>query len=246
MFLEQYIERFTHPLYPTPLALDVSGTLAGTFVRLRDTAEAQGVEYGCNLFYLAGSIDVDHGRRGDQTATDLDSARQKGHPGFCGDFHVHPYARKMSETVSIGFSTTDVVDNVENVTSTFMIRFHFVAAGPRLWLIVMYPFSKSTVGGPLTTDITVARDFLSKPPQRNQIWRDGINNRNLAPNVEDKIKSERAMWDQIPEYPAVFADANLAMNQQLAANQAYGLYIGKFGTQSGGDVGIRMIKKGGM
>jgi hypothetical protein len=50
------------------------------------------------------------------------------------------------------------------------------------------------------------------------------------------------MWNQIPEYPAVFASASRVMNMELADHHAYGLYIGEIGTQRGAVSGVRLVK----
>ena len=143
MFVEQYLERFSsNPLMPEPAALDIGGALARTMMTIRDSAEAQGIELGCNIYFLAGSFDIGMPRTGDQTAVNLDTQHQSRNDSFVGDFHVHPYARKMSPTASVGFSTGDT-DSYLTTNSKHMLRFHFVAAGPKLWLIVTYPWNSA-------------------------------------------------------------------------------------------------------
>ena len=87
-------------------------------------------------------------------------------------------------------------------------------------------------------------EFIDQNEQRYRAWERGVDAKNRALNLEDKIRVEREMWNQIPEYPAVFANANWLMNVELADFHLYGLYIGSFGTQRGAATGIRMLKQG--
>jgi hypothetical protein len=236
MFLEQYLERFqSNPLMPDPAAIDLGGTLATGMMQVRDKAETAGVEHGCNLYYLAGNFELGAPHTGTQVSVSLDTVRESANRAFVGDFHVHPYSRKMSSEVSIGFSTDDI-EGYLAITTRYSLKFYFVAAGNKLWLIIIYPWTQAQGAGPVPTvfDVAKGQSFMSDEKARYAAWTNMINQRNSAVGTDAKIAIERNLWDSIPEFPAVFATANLTMNHQLANHHRYGLYIGKFDTAANG------------
>ena len=237
MNIETYAAKTVHPLMIYPQQLEVSATLVITMFALRGTAETQGIEYGCNLFLSAGRIIAAGTIVGDQGGISLDAGGASKDPDYIGDVHVHPYRRKMSATASIGFSTDDVASYMRKRGGPGMqdlLHFHFVVAGPKVWLIVMYPWSDAKPQGEqeVANDVNEAMRFLGNDQGRYDKWRAGQHTINDASTLDDKIGAERRMWDQIPEYPAVFAKANKTMNKTLADCHKYGLYIGRLGDPS--------------
>jgi hypothetical protein len=239
MDIDDFVTQFdSNPLCSIPQQLNIRPTLARILFMHREMAEQEGIEYGRNLFLEGGQIVTGPTMKGDQTSVQMDNTTAATFPEYIGDFHVHPYRRKMADGVSIGFSTGDI----DTYTATkqlngqiSLLRFHMVVAGPKVWLIVMYPWTQlKPVGSPEgDTDVQTSLLFLGQSEARFNRWHDGVSAMNDLPGLDDKIAAERLMWQDIPEYPAVFAKANKTMNRNLAKFHKYGLYIGKFGERTG-------------
>lgn len=234
MDLDDYVQAFgDNPLMPIPRNLNIRATLAQILFLVREKAEAEGVEYGRTLWFEDGHVVSGVTVRGEQTSVSLDTTEQATFDEYIGDFHVHPYRRKMSETVSIGFSTGDIDTylNTKRVgTQASLLRLYIVVAGPKVWLIIIYPWTlKEPQGSPQGTgDVEASLDYIDRTGRTDR-WHSGVNETNDARGLDNKIAAERRMWDEIPGYPAIFAKANKEMNRNLAEWHKYGLYIGKFG-----------------
>lgn len=108
MYIDDYANEFVHPLMSFPQQLSIRPTLARILFLHREMTEAEGIEYGRNLFLEGDQIVSGVTIRGTQQDVTLDVEKASADPDYIGDFHVHPYRRKMSDTASIGFSTGDI------------------------------------------------------------------------------------------------------------------------------------------
>jgi hypothetical protein len=233
--IDAYAGETVHRLMIYPQQLEVRAALARILFVLRETSETQGIEHGRNLFFEEGRIVATDLIEGTQGRIFLDATGASKDPDYIGDVHVHPYRKKMHDTTSVGFSTEDITSYMRKRGPGIpdRLHFHFVVGGPKVWLIVMYPWSEAEPSGQLqgTGDVDAAMQVLYADPALYKKWHAGQHAINDASILKDKIGAERRMWDQIPEYPAVFAKASKTMNKNLANFHKYGLYIGKFGVR---------------
>lgn len=249
MDLDDYVRDFgNNPLMSPPQTLNIRAPLAQVLYGVRELAETEGVEYGRTLWFDDGAITSGVTIRGNQESV-TQNPEDTTFDEYIGDFHVHPYRRKMSDTASIGFSTGDISVYLKSkpTQGQNMLRLYMVVAGPKVWLIIIYPWSKKEPGGEPkgTGDVAASLNFIDSSGKADR-WSRGNHEINEASLLNDKIAAERRMWDEIPGYPAIFAKANKEMNRNLAAWHSYGLYIGKFGVRSiATSLPIVMVHKGG-
>jgi hypothetical protein len=249
MDLDDYVRDFgSNPFMTSPQSVNIRSTLARVLYLVRETAETEGVEYGRTLWYENGQIASGQTIRGEQTSVSLDTDVQATFDEYIGDFHVHPYRRKMSDTASIGFSTGDIETYLKTKRASNQVsalRLYIVVAGPKVWLIIIYPWTqKDPQGQPKGTgDVEAALEYIDKTGKYDR-WHSGVNEMNQAKSLDSKIAAEQRMWGDIPGYPAIFAKANKQMNRNLAEWHQYGLYIGKFGDRDANTLQpILMVRK---
>lgn len=240
MLIEDFlIQSRSNPRLTIPTQLEVGGGLAQIFFQGREEAEAEGVEFGSSLYYFGRRVVTDELIRGHQTGVTLNTQQNSQIPQYVGNWHVHPYKQKMSNTASIGFSTTDI-DLFLAVTPApdrkFDIRLHFVIAGPKLWLMVIYPWTSPRTGEapPGETDVHALNMFIDSTQANYQRWYGAQAEISGSGTLRERIVAERMMCDDIPGYAAVFAKASKRMNKALAEHHQYGLYIGEFGDRHTG------------
>jgi len=228
----------SNPMLAIPTSLEISGGLAQIFFMGREQAEAEGVEYGSSLFWMGKRLVSDEPIRGTQESTPLDTQQNSQIPQYAGNWHVHPYKQRMSNTVSIGPSTADlnIWLNLQQNGRVLPIRLHFVIAGPKLWLVVMYPWTDPdpALANGVNTDISQVQAWLYGDENRFELWHSAVHRINDATTLQNKIITDRLMNDALPGHAAIFAGASLQMNRNLARRHQYGLYIGEFGNRNTG------------
>jgi hypothetical protein len=132
----------------SPSIITAATPLTNSFVETRDIAENFVLEYGHNLFYWGGNVRTGDRIRGQKTTVvvgqrDHYPLRTRYSP-MIGDFHVHPYAKKLSESAIIGPSSGDIETWTRNRHQFYddlepafkKIEIHFVFAGTYLFLLV--------------------------------------------------------------------------------------------------------------
>ncbi|MGX9966487.1 hypothetical protein ACVFYP_24400 [Roseomonas sp. F4] len=240
MVIEDFlVQSRSNPHLAIPSQLEVGGGLAQVFFQGREEAEAEGVEYGSSLYWAANRVVTDEPIRGHQTGVQLNTRENSQIPSYVGNWHVHPYKQKMCNTASIGFSTEDIgifLGVIPPPDRRFDIRLHFVIAGPKLWLMVIYPWTSQREGEawPVETDVSALLNFIGSSDSSYTRWHDAQAVIGGNGTLRERIVAERMMCDDIPGYGAVFAKASRRMNKALAEHHQYGLYIGEFGDRHTG------------
>lgn len=240
MLIEEFlIQSKSNPRLTIPSQLEVNGQLAQVFFRTRELSESEGLEYGSSLFWVGRGVVTDEPIRGEQTSVPLNTQEYSQIPRYVGNWHVHPYKQKMCNTASIGFSTEDInifLGITPPPNAKFDIRLHFVIAGPKLWLMVVYPWTNRREGeiSPGENDVGALMNFIGSNENSYQRWCNAQRAIGGSARLQDKIVAERLMCDDIPGYAAVFAKASSRMNKALAGHHQYGLYIGEFGDRHTG------------
>jgi hypothetical protein len=246
MYVDKYATAIrNNPLMPEPHMLQISGTLGAGFIQIRNEAEEEGIEYGCNLYLIRDTVEVGRVRKGEQTSVDLGTTRQSKNELYVGDFHVHPYRRKMSSKATVGFSTGDIDSYLTTKTRRSYVRFHFVFAGTELWLIVMYRWTKTQGTGPIpkTFDTNVGLEYLEQVGGYKD-WETAMSRKGGATTLTDKIQIERTLWKKYPKYQAIFSGANYDMNVEFARHYQYSLYVGQYPKRiSAGACGLDLLRQ---
>jgi|GEM_PF-5122048 len=243
MDVSEYLVRcIRNPDYSLPVGsvgnLVLDPQLSWEFRRMRDRAEHMGMEIGCRLLMRDRRLLVGVTILGTKTNVPLETPlKSVTLPTYIGNFHAHPYLRKMGPLANIGPSTGDLEIWLQHRPRNFPISIHFVFGGEWLYALVFRQGTRSLndndareelINGGCSSDVGMQMEYLGQDESRYNIWHQGVNlvNDNDRNNNHDQsITSERDMWDQIPEMAGYFAALNLKMNVAWAEAYCYELYV---------------------
>ncbi len=239
MLLDHYVAKcLNNAQFYTQDVLEVGGTLADKFRNRIQLSETNVQELGFNLFWLSGSVWAGQYLQGSASGTsislDTDQARQK--PAYIGDFHTHPYEKKMGQGAKPAFSNGDLVEYCARPPLHKPISLHFVASSDVLYLLLFRG------APPAVPDFSVT---INEAERLNEhvLNNDRFNRAFLSAHERTGMArwtAEKTAWSTFaPKAGAEFTEDTLRMNIELANHHGYELYSGSLAGV--GDVSMRLL-----
>jgi hypothetical protein len=210
--------------------------LLDRLIQVRTKAEAEGREYGCNLYFKNGDIRLGAANAGGKTSVSTNTDYFKTKPDYLGDFHVHPYQIKLSDDAQIGPSITDIEEWLG--TRPSRLGLFLVFAGASLCITILRAKTQkiediASMSPPLGgLDFQKANQWARGILGTTSTGADVLDNwvmRFQALDAQGKYKEsllkERELWDQIPGYAQRFSDENKQMNVRIANHLDYEYFM---------------------
>jgi hypothetical protein len=211
-----------------------NGTLLERLRAVQQRAEADVLEYGCNLHWNDGTIRLGKLVQGDKTTTPIKS-KALTRTTYLGDFHVHPYREKGSPEASIGPSTPDITDWIDDWHKEGAhhrdghVGLFLVFAGKALCITIFRQCTRSFAEFKALNHPRIEMDFAVASQQAEKLL-PGFS-RHLSDCQAGEgdhmtlVKRERDLWNQVPTHAHLFSAANLQMNQEYANAFSYEYFI---------------------
>ena len=134
--------------------LTIPAPLCQRFITLVALSEANVVEHGCSLDWVANTvtacIPTFVGLAGG-TAVDLQTNTERHRPAYIGGFHTHPYVAKYGAGIGIGPSNGDWMEWWNRAPTGPTVAAQFVASGSDLFLIL---FRRTPAGALAQNNVT--------------------------------------------------------------------------------------------
>ncbi|MFO1140187.1 MAG: hypothetical protein U1E41_14055 [Paracoccus sp. (in: a-proteobacteria)] len=139
---------FENPDFHRFWGIRLPSNLKNKFLEIQDASEETGYEHGCSLYYdpTLRSIIARHEYKSESpSAVNLKNKDHSKTKYYCGDFHTHPFKKKVGDGVSVGPSGTEGdwkewfchPPREKNDQNSNINGIHFVASGKLLYLIVI-------------------------------------------------------------------------------------------------------------
>ncbi|HEX5752366.1 MAG TPA: hypothetical protein VFZ09_39540 [Archangium sp.] len=226
MLLDHYIAScLGNAQYYTQSELKVGSVLADKIRGRIQLSEANVQELGFNLFWLSSKLWAGQFLQGSASGTtislDTTNARQK--PGYIGDFHTHPYEKKMGGGAKLPFSNGDLVEYFDKPPLHQPISLHFVASSDQLYLIVFRGTPPAEPDFTVTTPEVVR---LNEHMMNNDKLSTAYMKADSLTGMAKWAAMKKAWENHAPQAAAEFAEDTLRMNLDLANHHGYEFYMG--------------------
>lgn len=241
MELNNYVRAIIEdPTYQTKHHLTVPHQLIQFMTVIRESSENEVREWRALVLWeeLNHRLVMRDPARGARTYVDWPEDLTARYPNYIGTFHTHPYRKKLSADVAVGFSIGDFVFYAEQYPPNYPVGVNMVVSGDKLFVAIFREVTRKVIGDDekheMETDENEAeahaRAIVGNAfnTQLMQLEEDR-QNAEQEHGVDAGAEVEREFYAGIRGYVRVREDANLRMIRSAARRLQFELYIGRFG-----------------